>query len=197
MIERFNLNSIPPSPPPPPTTYALGAILHKSAGQRVRELFERRGVTAVANDLIVETGLRLLALSATVAYFLISLSLISILNMSALRSMDTISFWLYVLPLIFGFASCLLFVSTALEVVRSGFKAVFVCYVQVRYHRTNSFCWWVLLFASYIVFDDWPIVGSVTSCFVSSSCYRDCYRETNCHARGKRTRGAHFDHSRW
>lgn len=33
----------------------------------------------------------------------------------------------------FGFVVCLIAISTTLEVVRSGFKAVFVCFVQASF----------------------------------------------------------------
>lgn len=44
---------------------------------------------------------------------------------------DSIEFWSVVGPQIFGAVALAFLVSTVLEVVRSGFKAVFVCFVQV------------------------------------------------------------------
>lgn len=44
---------------------------------------------------------------------------------------DTVEFWSVVGPHIFGAVALAFLVTTVLEVVRSGFKAVFVCFVQV------------------------------------------------------------------
>lgn len=44
---------------------------------------------------------------------------------------DSVEFWSVVGPQIFGAVALAFLVSTVLEVVRSGFKAVFVCFVQV------------------------------------------------------------------
>lgn len=103
--------------------------------RRVRELFQKRGVTALANDFIVDVGLSLLAVSSAIIYVFISLALFAValdINGGELGGADTVTFWGFIGPLIFGAVACVLLVSTVLEVVRSGFKAVFVCFVQVR-----------------------------------------------------------------
>lgn len=47
------------------------------------------------------------------------------------QMVDSIEFWAVAGPQIFGAVALVFLVSTVLEVVRSGFKAVFVCFVQV------------------------------------------------------------------
>ncbi len=53
-------------------------------------------------------------------------------NEDASEVVDTVEFWSVVGPHIFGAVALAFLVTTVLEVVRSGFKAVFVCFVQVR-----------------------------------------------------------------
>ncbi|CAM9101232.1 unnamed protein product [Scytosiphon promiscuus] len=118
----------------------------KEAGGRVYEMFQRRAVTTLANDIVVEVGLRLLALSATVVYVLVT----GVMMFGAFMrvggaaafddggssadgkgtKVDTIEFWSVVGPQIFGVVALVFLVKTVLEVVRSGYKAVFVCFVQ-------------------------------------------------------------------
>ncbi|CAB1097817.1 unnamed protein product [Ectocarpus sp. CCAP 1310/34] len=103
------------------------------AGGRVREMFQRRAVTTLANDIVVEVGLRLLALSATVVYVLLTGVMMfgAFMRVDGDSSMvDSVEFWSIVGPQIFGVVALAFLVSTVLEVVRSGFKAVFVCFVQ-------------------------------------------------------------------
>eukprot|EP00752_Nemacystus_decipiens_P002056 g1968.t1 len=111
------------------------------AGSRVKEMFQRRAVTTLANDIVVEVGLTLLALSATLAYVLLTgmimfggiMKVFSDAEESgkdADEMMDSFEFWTVIGPQIFGVVALVFLVSTVLEVVRSGFKAVFVCFVQ-------------------------------------------------------------------
>lgn len=129
--------------PPPPLL-----VNKNTAGSRVYEMFQRRAVTTLANDIVVEVGLRLLAVSATVVYVLVT----GVMMFGAFMrvggadffeddgtngdhkepKVDTIEFWSVVGPQIFGVVALVFLISTVLEVVRSGFKAVFVCFVQVR-----------------------------------------------------------------
>lgn len=110
----------------------------------VRELFQKRGVTALANDVIVDMGLSLVAISAAILYCVIASTLFVIafeinigglyddMNGSNFGGADSVRFWGLFGPLIFGSLACVLLISTMLEVLRSGFKAIFVCFVQVR-----------------------------------------------------------------
>lgn len=105
------------------------------------ELFKRHAVTTLANDVVVDFGLALLAISATVIYEVCSVA--SVVGFLVLKAQgnnggndshafaDTMELWFIVGYQVFGLATCLLLVFTFLEVVKSGYKAVFVCFVQV------------------------------------------------------------------
>ena len=56
------------------------------------------------------------------------------------QMVDSFEFWSVVGPQIFGVVALAFLVSTVLEVVRSGFKAVFVCFVQVRDRPGTAVC---------------------------------------------------------
>lgn len=107
-------------------------------------MFERRTVTTLANDAIVGIGLTLLAVAALAVYGLMTgvmmfgafmkIGADSMLDSSDADSsdvVDTVEFWSVVGPQIFGVVALVFLISTVLEVVRSGVKAVFVCFVQV------------------------------------------------------------------
>lgn len=106
-------------------------------------MFERRTVTTLANDVVVGVGLSLLAVSAVIVYVLVTATMMfgafmkvggdSLFNdeQDASEVVDSVEFWSVVGPQIFGVVALVFLISTVLEVVRSGVKAVFVCFVQV------------------------------------------------------------------
>lgn len=111
----------------------------------MRELFDKRGVIPLANDIVVEFGLGLLGISMTLVYAAMSMALLFTFSHfeedGALSEADEakshpLEFWSLVGPQVFGAVTCMLLLSTVLEVVLSGFKAVFVCFVQVSYYST-------------------------------------------------------------
>lgn len=113
----------------------------------MRELFFRRGVIPLANDGILAFGLRALAASATFAYVLISFVLLGTFayfdedgesSKAGNGNSDDLEFWSLLGAHIFGAVTCMLLLGTVLEVLRSGFKAVFVCFVQVDSSRSLS-----------------------------------------------------------
>lgn len=103
-----------------------------TAGRRVHELFKRRALTTIANDVVVDFGLSLLAFSASFIYMLVAMAVfMASINPDDGHSVDAVELVSSLGCLLFGWVACLLFVKTSLEVFRSGFKTVFVCFVQV------------------------------------------------------------------
>lgn len=114
--------------------------LVQSAGRRVKQLFRGRAVTTIANDVLVEVGLVLLTVSAATIYTTLSMIVFSMEVSSSsftATSLNTFEFWSVVGPQIFGLATFFMLIATMCEVVRSGFKTVFVCFVQVGYRPIN------------------------------------------------------------
>lgn len=74
------------------------------------------------------------------------------------QMVDSFEFWSVVGPQIFGVVALAFLVSTVLEVVRSGFKAVFVCFVQVRDRPGTAVCVCVCFPSHYCVcrLPHWP-----------------------------------------
>lgn len=114
---------------------------------RVRELFERRIVTTLANDIIISVGLSLLAASAIIVYVLVDICFFSIVLLQVFSENKGIEWYAALNPILLlnnqryfyldvyqvvGYITCLLVVLNVLEVVNSGYKAVFVCFVQVN-----------------------------------------------------------------
>lgn len=107
-----------PTSPPPATAWS-----------RVRELFQKRGVTVLANDTILSVGLSMLGVFATLIYAIVMLLVGSLLAHS---SADKTVVW----PAVFGSFMVGLYVYiivvfTVIRVVHTSFKAVFICFVQV------------------------------------------------------------------
>lgn len=101
------------------------------SGRRVHELFKRRALTTIANDVVVDFGLSLLAFSASFIYMLVAMAVfMASINPDDGHSVDAVELVSSLGCLLFGWVACLLFVKTSLEVFRSGFKTVFVCFVQ-------------------------------------------------------------------
>lgn len=119
MAVARNKMSIPPPPHQPPET----------AGHRVSELFKRRGVTAIANDSVVDVGLSALVFGAALchlgAVYLLLYLVGDVLGMRGWASTTS----LVVLFCSYFFVTIL--AATTVEVLRSSYKAVFVCFVQV------------------------------------------------------------------
>lgn len=89
-------------------------------------------MTTIANDVVVDFGLGLLAFSASFIYMLVAMTVfMASINPSDGKDVDAVELLSSLGCLIFGWVACLLFVKTSLEVFRSGFKTVFVCFVQV------------------------------------------------------------------
>ena len=89
-------------------------------------------MTTIANDVVVDFGLGLLAFSASFIYMLVAML---VLNASVTpgegQNVDAVELFALLGCLLFGWVACVLFVMTSLEVFRSGFKTVFVCFIQV------------------------------------------------------------------
>eukprot|EP00904_Undaria_pinnatifida_P009366 jgi/Undpi1/555/HiC_scaffold_10.g04019.m1 len=101
------------------------------SGRRVHELFKRRALTTIANDVVVDFGLRLLTFSASFIYVFVALTVfIASISHGDNEDVDMVEVVSSLICLLFGWVACLLFVKTSLEVFRSGFKTVFVCFVQ-------------------------------------------------------------------
>ena len=116
-----------------------------TAGRRVHELFKRRALTTIANDVVVDFGLRLLTFSASFIYVFVALTVfIASISHGDNEDVDMVEVVSSLICLLFGWVACLLFVKTSLEVFRSGFKTVFVCFVQV-----GCFCRDRVLYAFY------------------------------------------------
>ncbi|CAM9256058.1 unnamed protein product, partial [Hapterophycus canaliculatus] len=101
------------------------------AGQRVSELFRKRGMITIANDAVVDIGLAGVVLGATLLYSIAAFFVLIAIS-------DTLYGNAYLSP-VFGtairdvccsYVLVAVVVATALEVLRSGVKAVFVCFVQ-------------------------------------------------------------------
>ena len=123
----FLIPSLSRPRPLPPTSLS-------SAGNRVSQLFLSRGVTTIANDTVVDFGLTLFALAATLVYMMSAyLVYLASSYASRLASWETGGLVAVMYPAAFGFLACVIVISTTLEVVRSSFKAVFVCFVQVSF----------------------------------------------------------------
>lgn len=98
-----------------------------SAGHRVLELFKRRGVTTIANDTVLDIGLTALVLGATAAY-LAAAYLLLLLVGSVLGGLGGV---LVVAVLVLSWFVVNVIMATTIQVLRSSFRAVFVCFVQV------------------------------------------------------------------
>lgn len=117
-----------------------------AAGRRTRNLFQGRAVNTLANDYLIWNGLCLLTASIFIVFYLVNFFMSPQTNtamdqtknlhagkgFSPFEISDTVEFWSVMGPQVFGLVTCLLLTSTALEIVISGYKAVFVCFVQVR-----------------------------------------------------------------
>ncbi len=91
------------------------------------ELFKRRGVTTIANDTVLDIGLTTLVLGATAAY-LAAAYLVLLLAGSVLGGLGgTLVFAVLVL----SWVVVNVIMATTIQVLRSSFRAVFVCFVQV------------------------------------------------------------------
>lgn len=90
---------------------------------------------------MVDIGLSLFAVAAAVVYVMASWVLI--VAFSAIGSGITMLLFTF-----FGFIVCLIAISTTLEVMRSGFKAVFVCFVQVSFFLLTFSPLWLLFDAA-------------------------------------------------
>lgn len=126
-------------PPSMSLRICLAVSFAPTAGHRVGELFRQRGMTAIANDTVVDIGLTMLAIATSVVYMAtaIAANMAVMLAYSALPELAegggaySQFFLTFLASVLYGFVACVIIISTMLEVVRSGFKAVFVCFVQV------------------------------------------------------------------
>lgn len=119
--------------------YLHPAVLeNNTAGQRVSELFRRRGVTTIANDIVVDVGLTAVCAGLTVCFLCLAYLVIAVTE----RALGgTFLVGVYVIFLFSPFLVAFV-VATTVEVLRSSFKAVFVCFVQVQCcdKRENTDC---------------------------------------------------------
>ena len=111
-------------------TFPMTRPIKRAARARVRELFEKRGVTTLANDVTLEVACGFIAISAFISYTLASSVALGPFLTSE-SSVDSVEFWSIIGPQIFGLLACFFLIRTVLELARSGYKAVFVCFVQV------------------------------------------------------------------
>lgn len=96
------------------------------------KLFQRRGVTALANDTVVDVGLTMLAMALTLGYmYALYLLVWLLIALAVVMRFGGIVLIFLLFAGVFGYLACGLVIATTLEVVRSGFKTVFVCFVQV------------------------------------------------------------------
>ncbi|CAN0331947.1 unnamed protein product [Ectocarpus sp. 6 AP-2014] len=96
--------------------------------RRVHELFQRRGITMIANDGIVSAGLFLLTMGLMSTYLVVVCSSMVMLT-GAPFSGSLVALIMFVV-VVFVFVPVAVCVSTTMSVLRSGHKAVFVCFVQ-------------------------------------------------------------------
>jgi len=134
--------------PPPMSSYLVTSPLFVSAGHRVLELFKRRGITTIANDTVLDIGLTALVLGTTVAY-LGAAYLLLLLAGSVLGGLGGI---LVVAVLVLSWFVVNAIMATTIQVLRSSFRAVFVCFVQVTLRRLLlvflSLVWFMLLLSA-------------------------------------------------
>ncbi|CAN0274661.1 unnamed protein product [Scytosiphon promiscuus] len=110
---------------------SIYGLSFSEAGQRVSELFRRRGVTTIANDVVVDIGLAGVVLGATMLYWVVAILLLALVS-------DTIHgdallsdvFWAALRLVCWSYLLVVIVVATTLEALKSGVKAVFVCFVQ-------------------------------------------------------------------
>ncbi|CAM9948976.1 unnamed protein product [Ectocarpus sp. 8 AP-2014] len=96
--------------------------------RRVHELFQRRGITMIANDGIVGVGLFLLTMGLISTYLVVVCwSLVMLMGVQFSGSLDGLIMFVVVVFVFVPVAVCF---STTMSVLRSGHKAVFVCFVQ-------------------------------------------------------------------
>lgn len=100
-----------------------------TASSRVGELFQKRGVTTLANDTAVHIALSMLGVFAALIYVVVAFCLALLLTVSSV--VETKAWWGVSGPLVISIFVYVAVMVTVLEVVRSSFKAVFVCFVQV------------------------------------------------------------------
>ncbi|CAM9494927.1 unnamed protein product [Ectocarpus sp. 4 AP-2014] len=105
---------------------SIYGLSFSEAGQRVSELFRRRGVTTIANDIVVDVGLTAVCAGLTVCFLCLAYLVITVTH----RVLGgTFLVGVYVIFLFSPFLVAFV-VATTVEVLRSSFKAVFVCFVQ-------------------------------------------------------------------
>ncbi|CBJ28581.1 conserved unknown protein [Ectocarpus siliculosus] len=100
--------------------------------RRAHELFQRRGITMIANDGIVSAGLFLLTMGLMSTYVVVVWSMVwssMVMSMGAQFS-GSLFFFIMSVVVVFFFVPVAVCFSTTMSVLRSGRKAVFVCFVQ-------------------------------------------------------------------
>ncbi|CAN0166641.1 unnamed protein product, partial [Ectocarpus fasciculatus] len=107
---------------------SIYGLSYSEANQRVSELFRRRGVTTIANDIVVDVGLTAICVGLTVC-FLAFAYLVIMANGVVFGGTFLVGFVAYG-TFLFGSFMVAFVVATTVEVLRSSFKAVFVCFVQ-------------------------------------------------------------------
>ncbi|CAM9643374.1 unnamed protein product [Pylaiella littoralis] len=110
---------------------SIYGLSFSEAGRRVSELFRKRGVTTVANDVIVDAGLAALVLGATVCYVAVASALGQVVvKLSGSSSGGGFLVQETVAMVVVSYLLVTVIVGTTVEVLRSAFKAVFLCFVQ-------------------------------------------------------------------
>lgn len=93
---------------------------------------------------MVDVGLTMLTMAVTLGYMYALYLLVCLLLLFSAVLVPVgggVILLFFLLAGVFGYMACGLVIGTTLEVVRSGFKAVFVCFVQVKKRFLQMFCW--------------------------------------------------------
>ncbi|CAB1108707.1 unnamed protein product [Ectocarpus sp. CCAP 1310/34] len=114
-----------------PISRTTGSFAYQPMGsalRRVHELFQRRGITMIANDDIVAVGLFLLTMGLMSTYLVVACS--SLVMLTGVQFSGSWDGLIMFVVLVFVFVPVAVCFSTTMSVLRSGHNAVFVCFVQ-------------------------------------------------------------------
>eukprot|EP00903_Cladosiphon_okamuranus_P019553 g17984.t1 len=107
---------------------SIYGLSFSEAGQRVSELFKRRGVTTIANDTVVDVGLSAVVVVSSLCYlgaaYLVLVLTGDVLGMKGWPLSTS------VIAFAFGYVFVAIIAGITTAVLRASYKAVFVCFVQ-------------------------------------------------------------------
>lgn len=132
-------------------------------------------MTTIANDMIVDAGLTVIVVGVTVFYLVAAFVLRWLVAVPFGSPSDTPFvaeiYWIVALSYIL----VAIIVGTTVEVLRSSFKAVFVCFVQVKLYW---FCCrgYFAAFLACLSCSVFPLIGP-SFCFVCLCHWRRCRRK--------------------